>query len=282
MMKMQVGILTAPFRGDSMDTVVAFASEAGADTLEIDVRPGAQPLNVEDFDAAQAADILASVRAAGVGISALACYLNISDGDEAERATCQANLLKAVDMASANGVEIVCCTAGLPPDGMTREETIEQIAGPFFTEACAYAGDRGVKLALENWFATNIMHLEQWDLMFDTVPADNFGLNYDPSHLVWMGIDHLYAVEKFASRIFHTHGKDVEIMEHKLAYIGNQADRGWWRYVIPGYGVIDWGVYIARLRDNGFDGVISIEHEDRAFGREEGFLKGLKTLKHFT
>jgi len=279
---MQVGILTAPFANENMETIVAFAAEAGADALEIDVRPHANALNVVSFDDAQAADILASVRAADLAISSLACYVNISDADEGERATNQANLRKAIDMASANDIEIVCCIAGLPPAGMTREETIGQIAAPFFKETCAYAADKGIKLALENWFATNIMNLDQWDLIFDNVDADNFGLNYDPSHLYWMGIDYLYAVEKFASRIFHTHGKDVEIMEHKLRLIGNQADRGWWRYVIPGYGEIDWGIYIARLRDNGFDGVISIEHEDRAFGREEGFLKGIKQLRQYT
>ena len=279
---MQVGILTAPFRNETMDTVVGFASEAGFDALEIDVRPGATPLNVVDCSDDEAKARLAQVRDAGLEISSLACYVNISDGDEGKRAEFQEVLRKAVDMAAANEVGIVCCTAGLPPEGMAREQTIEQIAGPFFNEMCAYAGERGVKLALENWFATNIMHLEQWELMFATVPAENFGLNFDPSHLYWQGIDHLYAVEKFASRIFHTHGKDTEVLAHRLRVIGNQAGRGWWRYVIPGWGEIDWGVYIARLRDNGYNGVISIEHEDRAFGREEGFLKGLTHLRLFT
>ncbi|MCD6360862.1 MAG: sugar phosphate isomerase/epimerase [Armatimonadetes bacterium] len=279
---MQVGILTAPFRDETMDTVVAFASEAGFDALEIDVRPGAGPLNVAEFDEAQAADTIAGVRDAGLVISALACYVNISDADEAARAEARANLRKAIAMAAANDIDVVCCTAGLPPDGMSREETIEQVAAPFFKEVCAEAADRGIRLALENRFATNIMHLEQWDLMFDTVGADNFGLNFDPSHLYWMGIDYLWAVEKFAERIFHTHGKDTEVLAHRLRVIGNQSGRGWWRYVIPGYGEIDWGVYIARLRDNGYDGVISIEHEDRAFGREEGFLKGLRHLRQFT
>lgn len=278
---MQVGILTAPFRNETMQTVVAFASEAGFYSLEIDVRPGAGPLNV-DFEPGEAADAIASVRDAGLVVSSLACYVNISDADETTRASAQDNLRRAITMASANEIEIVCCTAGLPPAGMTREQTIEQVAAPFFRQVCAEAADAGIRLALENWFATNIMHLEQWELMFDTVGADNFGLNFDPSHLYWMGIDHLWAVEKFADRIFHTHGKDTEVRAHRLRVLGNQCPPGqWWRYVIPGYGEIDWGVYIARLRDNKYNGVISIEHEDRAFGREEGFLAGLKYLSQF-
>ena len=58
-------------------------------------------------------------------------------------------------------------------------------------------------------------------------------------------------------------------------------ESGWWRYVIPGYGVIDWGVYVARLRRAGINSVISIEHEDAALGREEGFIKGLRFLRQY-
>jgi len=100
------------------------------------------------------------------------------------------------------------------------------------------------------------------------VPDDNFGLNFDPSHLVWQGIDYLQAVEVFAKRIFHTHAKDTEIVQHKLRWLGC-LEGGWWRY------------YIARLRRNGYDGILSIEHEDSALGREEGFIKGLQHLRQF-
>lgn len=277
---MQVGLLTAPFRNESIDTIVKFATEAGFDALEIDVRPGCKHLNV-DFDEGQAADVISRVRDAGLEVSMLACYLDISDADEGQRQQYQDALSRAVEMASANEIEVVGCLAGRPPEGMSREETIEQIAGPFYNEFCPIAADRGVRLAMENWFATNIMHLAHWEQVFETVPAENFGLNFDPSHLYWQGIDYLHAMEAFADRIFHSHAKDTEVVQHKLAWLGNQAGRGWWRYCIPGYGDIDWGVYIARLRDNGYNGVLSIEHEDRALGREEGFVKGLNYLRIF-
>ncbi len=277
---MDVGILTAPFRNDPLDVVVGFAAEAGFDALEIDVRPGCRHLCV-DFDDAAAADAIAQVRDAGLRISSLACYVDISDADEQERAANQKILARAVEMASANDIDVVCCMAGKPAGEMTREETIEQIAGPFYREFAARAADLGVKLAMENWFATNICNLAQWELIFETVPAENFGLNFDPSHLMWQGIDYLEAVEVFAERIFHVHAKDTEVLAHKLAWLGNQSGRGWWRYCIPGYGEIDWGVFVARLRDNGYDNVLSIEHEDRALGREEGFIKGLGYLKIF-
>lgn len=275
---MQIGMLTARHRSDAMDVIVDFAAEAGFDTLEVDVRPGCAHLSVE-MDAAQAADIVAQVRDAGLEISQMSCFLDISDTDEQARQANQDALRKAVDLASASGVANLGCLAGKPCGDMSREETIREIAAPFYNEICPMAADKGVRFAMENWFATNIMHLGHWEQIFEAVPHDNFGLNFDPSHLYHQQIDYLRAVEVFKDKIFHSHAKDTEILAHKLAWLGNRDERSWWRYVIPGFGEIDWGVYIARLRDNGFDGTLSIEHEDRAFGREEGFEKGLRYLR---
>ncbi len=277
---MQVGLLTARHRGETMDAILEFAVEAGFDALEVDVRPGSEHLSVE-MDEGLAADIVAQVRDAGLEISQISCFVDISAADEAERAANQDALRAAVDLASANGVQNVGCLAGKPCGEMSREETIDEIAAPFYNELCPEAADKGVRFAMENWFATNIMHLGQWEHIFDAVPHDNFGLNFDPSHLFHQQIDYLQAVEVFAEKIFHTHAKDTEINAHKLAWLGNRDERSWWRYVIPGFGEIDWGVYIARLRDNGFDGALSIEHEDRAFSTEEGFAKGLNYLRVF-
>jgi sugar phosphate isomerase/epimerase len=280
MTDMQVGLLTARHRNDTMDTILDFAVEVGFDALEVDVRPGSQHLNT-DMDPGEAADIIAQVRDAGLEISQMSCFLDISDADEDARAANQETLRKTVKLASDNGVEVVGCLAGKPCAGMSREETIDEIAAPFYNDLCPEAADMGVKFAMENWFATNIMHLGQWEHIFEAVPHDNFGLNFDPSHLFHQQIDYLHAVEVFADKIFHTHAKDTEIAAHKLSWYGNRDERSWWRYVIPGFGEIDWGVYIARLRDNGFDGTLSIEHEDRAFDTEEGFEKGLNYLRVF-
>jgi len=270
-------MLTAPFAKDDLDTVVKFASEAGFAALEITCRPGCVHLDVNSYDAAKVTDAVAD---AGLQISSLACYVDITHADPEQRQANRDALRRALDACAAMKVDTLCCIAGLPPAGKSREDTIRDDASPFFNELSRDAAHHGIRLAMENWFATNIQHLGHWDLIFEVCPAENFGLNFDPSHLYWMGIDHLHAVEKFASRIFHTHAKDTEIRRHILRYRGNQ-DWNHFRYVIPGYGEIDWGAYIARLRDNGYDGVLSIEHEDRAFGREEGFIKGLRHLQQF-
>jgi len=185
-----------------------------------------------------------------------------------------------LDVCEAMGVGILCCNAGQPPAGMSKADAITQLAAPFHRMLAARAEDKGIKIALENWVATNIQHLGLWELMFHEVPAANFGLNFDPSHLVWQGIDYLHAVEVFGKRIFHTHAKDTEVVAHRVAWSGNQVD-GWWRYVIPGLGDVRWGPYIARLRSVGFNGVLSIEHEDGALGREEGFIIGARYLSQF-
>ncbi|MFP3904247.1 MAG: sugar phosphate isomerase/epimerase family protein [Armatimonadota bacterium] len=274
---MHVGILTQPFANEDIQTVVDFASEAGFASLEIACRQDSNHLDLDRDDPAEVSDI---VRSAGLHISSIACYVDVTAGDEDERRSNRDHLKKALEATAAMDLDILCCIAGRPPEGTDRKDVIRKDAAPFFNELCRDAAADGIKIGLENWFGTNIRGLDEWDLIFELCPAENFGLNYDPSHLVWMGIDHLYAVEKFADRIFHTHAKDVEINQHVLQYKGNQ-NFDHWRYVIPGFGEIDWGVYTARLRDNGYDGVLSIEHEDRAFGREEGFEAGLKYLSQF-
>lgn len=273
---MQVGMLTAPFRADDLETVVAFAAEAGFDALE--VTAGAKHCDLMGkFNAGKFKD---TIEQAELTISSLAAYVNITAADETERKNNRAMLEAALKTCGKIGVGVVCAMAGLPPAGMSREDCIREVAAPYFKKLCKKAADLGVKVALENWYATNIQHLGQWDLLFDLVPDDNFGLNFDPSHLYWQDIDHLLAVERYAARIFHTHAKDTEVVAHRKAFVGSQAP-GWWRYVIPGFGDIDWGVYCARLRRNGFNGVLSIEHEDAALGREEGFRLGLQFLRQF-
>ena len=170
--------------------------------------------------------------------------------------------------------------AGHPVPGKDKMQTIQEDVPEVLGPVVEYAATKGIKVALENWYATNLQGLAHWDKLFEVIPAENFGLNFDPSHLCWQQIDYIEAVYRFRDRIFHTHAKDTEIRDHDLRYLGNQAS-GWWRYCIPGYGRIHWGQYIAALKHSGYDGVLSIEHEDGALGREEGFIKGLAHLQQF-
>jgi sugar phosphate isomerase/epimerase len=123
--------------------------------------------------------------------------------------------------------------------------------------------------------------------MFSIVPSERFGLNLDPSHLVWLQIDYERAVRDFAARILHVHAKDMEIDLDGLYRFGSAAQgMGWQVPRLPGLGQVDWGRFIGQLYRVGYDGVVSVEHEDRAFEAtqelvERGFLIARDCLRPY-
>ena len=277
---MDIGFLTSPFRNENLDLVIDFAADNGFDALEVAATPGSRHIDPASLTLRHAKEIRAKTGKRGLRISSLACYMNITDPDPEKRRAVVDHLVLAVDAAGALGVDTVCALAGLPPPGMSRMDTIEKLVPKVYARVLRRARKKGVRIALENWTATNIRNLQEWDRIFEVVPDENFGLNFDPSHLYWQGIDPVEAVFRFSDRIFHVHAKDTEVLVHKLRYLGNQ-ERGWWRYVIPGLGDIAWGPFVGALRRIGYNNVLSIEHEDGAQGREEGFIRGRNYLKQF-
>lgn len=278
---MFVGILTAPFSKEPLEHVAAFAGEYGFGGMEVVAGPGSSHIDLSNFTQADAERVKDLMERRALVITSLAAYVNNTDADPAKRKANNDTVHKAIDAASLLGVDVVCTLAGHPVPGKTKMQTIEEDCAEVFTPLSEYAERKSIRLALENWYATNIQHLGHWERLFAVVPSKNFGLNYDPSHLLWQEIDYIHAVETFADRIFHTHAKDTAINDTKKRLVGNQADGGWWRYVIPGLGRVQWGEYLAALRANGYNGVLSVEHEDETVGREEGFLMAKKYLEQF-
>jgi sugar phosphate isomerase/epimerase len=274
---MDIGILTGPLRDWSLEQIATFAGQNGFGALEVACGPGSKTLDTSNLDSRRADEIRGILASNKVRISSLAAYSNNTPEKPEERETAARNLKLAIDTAQKLGVDVVCTLAGLPYGGRDRYKMIETDAKEFFNPILDYAGERGIKIALENWFATNIMHLGHFEAIFKTIPNSNFGLNYDPSHLLWQEIDYIHGVHAFKDRIFHTHAKDTEVDQHKKQWIGVNGD-GWWRYVIPGFGDVAWGPYIAALRKIKYDGVLSIEHEDDTFAPEAGFLAAHRNL----
>lgn len=275
---MKVGMLTAPFRNEKLETVLDFAEEASIPCLEVVAGPRSKHIDPARLTPARAAKIKEAVAERRLTISSLAYYANMTDPKA--RKAMQAHAKKTIDAAVLLEVPTVCMLAGMPAGGLSKIETIRKVAPKVFRPILTHARKKKINIALENYFATCLQGIDTFECLFETVPDDNFGLNYDPSHLVHQGCDHLLPVSMFAKRIFHTHAKDTLIDRAKRAKIGIYAD-GWWRYVIPGFGNIDWGEYIAHLRMNGYDGVLSIEHEDDTQTREEGFVRGAWHLEQF-
>jgi sugar phosphate isomerase/epimerase len=119
-------------------------------------------------------------------------------------------------------------------------------------------------------------------------------LNFDPSHLLWLGINPVEAIKPYVRRVAHAHAKDAETFPDRRNRFGSFGrlstreqdpwDMGWWRYRMPGLGQVDFAGYLRALREGGFDGVLSIEHEDPVYGGspekiDEGLCLGRDHLR---
>ncbi len=275
---MRVGMLTSPFGNESLEKVADFAKEAGIACLEVAVDPGSPQIDPTTFDAARAEAVKKMLADRGLEISSLANYDNMTEPGKTEER--QAFVRKMIDAAVLLGVPVVCLITGMPVPNMNKINTIKKVVPKVFAPILAYADEKHVKVAVENYFETCLQGIDTFECLFETVKDDNFGLNYDPSHLYHQQCNHLLPVTMFRKRIFHTHAKDTLVDVEQRARMGVYAE-GWWRYVIPGFGNINWGEYISHLRINGYDGVLSIEHEDSTFDREQGFIHGARYLGQF-
>jgi sugar phosphate isomerase/epimerase len=102
--------------------------------------------------------------------------------------------------------------------------------------------------------------------MFEAIPNENFGLNFDPSHLVWQQMDYLAAIREFAPRFHHAHAKDARMEWHKLNDVGIMAyPLQYHTPKLPGLGDVNWGKFFSVLADSGYDGPVCVEVEDRAY-----------------
>lgn len=275
---MKVGMLTAPFRDEDLDAVMQFAGDVDIQALEIMAHPGSNHIDPATMSAKQLDRIRDRAGDLDLEISALAYYTNIADPKHVKDV--QGHAKKTIDAAARLGVSTVCMLAGMPVEGMTKIDTIRKVLPKAFKPILEHARKRGVNIALENWFATCLQGIDTFEVLFEAIPDENFGLNYDPSHLYHQECDYFLPVSMFPSRIFHCHAKDTYVDRAMRARVGVYG-QGWWRYAIPGGGNIDWGQYITHLRIHGYDFVLSIEHEDGTQSREDGFYRGARYLEQF-
>jgi len=272
---MYIGLLTARFGNEkSFEEIIRWAAGAGYRGLELST----QHLDLDAVAAEGGKAVKALVAETGVRIASLAYYSVVSDRLPAE--DYQAGMRKTIAAASALGVDTVCTLSGFPIGGRSKTATIREVLPGIFAPLAEEAAAKGIRIAFENWFATNLQGLEHFAALVEALPQENIGFNFDPSHLYWQQLDYLAAVAEFKSRIFHIHAKDVAIRRDLLARTGILGS-GWWRYVIPGYGEIPWGRFICALREIGYDGIISVEHEDGTFSAEEGFTRAIGELGRY-
>ncbi|MBS7615284.1 sugar phosphate isomerase/epimerase [Candidatus Bathyarchaeota archaeon] len=273
---MFVGLLTAPINSWNFEKLASWASSNGFKGLEVSVSPALKQIDVNRVLSGAASEIKRIAAQNDVKITSLAYYsIRIL-----ENPVEQEFLEKVIDACAALDVTVACTLAGEPVKGKNKIQTLIEDFPNVFAPLVDKAKEQGIKIAMENWFETNLQGLDTFQVALESVPDKTLGLNFDPSHLMWQKIDYVEAVHKFRDRIHHTHAKDTEIIEHKLRQVG-VLGRGWWRYRIPGWGSINWTAYLTALKEVKYDYVLSIEHEDPFFSAEAGFQKAKQFLEQF-
>lgn len=268
------------FYTDYSRDIAHFAERTGFTSMELSAWPQSA-LNADEVTDERLKEIRADLDSRDIEISALGYYPNYLAADRDEAAEYKRYFRKVLQLAQRMEVPAVCTFAGMTP-GWTVEDCMTPFA-ELFTEFCAEAEDLGVRIGIENCpmlhhknrTGENLAFSpEIWRAMFEAVPSRALGLEIDPSHLVFLGIDYLQAIRDFGDRIVHFHAKDIDIDERKRGTFGFYGrafgevpgfGNGWWRFRAPGWGVIDWRQVITALTDVGYEGNLDIEHEDEVF-----------------
>jgi sugar phosphate isomerase/epimerase len=302
---MKLGLLTAPFPETPLGAVVDWSAANGFESLEIACWPratgptrryaGTSHIDVANLGEGEAHEIVYRIKDSGLTISGLGFYPNPLHPDPTHREAVIAHLKLVITAAQKMGVGLVNTFMGGDASKTVDENWEEALR--VWPDIVRFAQDHGVRLTIENcpmifsddeWpgghniaWSPRIWRriLEQW--------SGTIGLNFDPSHLVWLMIDQERFIREFGMDILHVQAKDLMIDRDGLYTRGTlSAGIGWQVPRIPGLGEVDWRVFFSALYRAGYDGDIIIEHEDRVFeGTDDlvkrGFLVARDTLRPY-
>ena len=293
---MKLGFATAILPDLGFEEVLAFAAQEGFECLEVMCWPtdatdrrryaGVTHVDVASLDDAGARAVREACERHGVTITGLGYYPNPLAPDEGESRVYVEHLGKVIDGAARLGVPVVNTFIGRDPSLPVERQwdRVERVWRPLLKRA----EEAGVKVGIENcpmlftldeWPGGKNLAVspEVWDEMFSRLDSPAVGLNFDPSHLVWQGIDIGQAIADYAHRFVHVHLKDEKVDE-ELLYRRGVLGLGWHVPKIPGLGDIDWPAFFAALKGAGWTGPVVIEVEDRTFedsleGRQEALRR---------
>jgi sugar phosphate isomerase/epimerase len=300
---MQLGFVSAILADQPLEEVLRFAADSGFQCVELLCWPrgraerryaGVTHIDVADFSAGDAAKVNELVRRHGLSISGLGYYPNPLAADLDERRTYVEHLRKVMVAAELLGVGVVNTFIGRDHTRSVEDNwpAFEQVWPPLV----AFAGERGLKVGIEN--CPMLFSLDEWPggknlafspaiwrRMFEAIPAPNFGLNYDPSHLIWQHIDPIRPIYEFRDRLFHVHAKDEKVNADAL-YAEGVLGLKWHVPKLPGLGSVAWGPVFSALTDVGYAGAVCIEVEDRAYeatlaDRQRALVQSKRYLDQF-
>jgi sugar phosphate isomerase/epimerase len=302
---MKLGLLTAPFPETPLMEVADWAAGNGFEVLEIACWPrtsgptrryaGTSHIDVANLSPAQARETADEIARKGLSISGLGFYPNPLHPDAAHREQVIGHLRHVITAAEKMDVPLVNTFMG--GDAAKTQDENWQVALEVWPDIVRFAEDHGRKLTIEN--CPMIFSRDEWPAGHNIAWSPSIwrrilerwggtvGLNYDPSHLVWLMIDQERFITEFGPHILHYQAKDLMIDRDGLYERGTlSAGMGWQVPRMPGLGDVDWGTVFRALYRVGYEGDCIIEHEDRKFeGTDElvkrGFLLARNVLRPY-
>lgn len=298
---LDLGFVSAILPNKTLDEVLDFAQKEHFACVEIMCWPstnqdtrryaGVSHIAVDQLTPAHISLLKAKIEAHPTNISALGYYPNPMDPDESQAIFYREHIKKVIRAAAALGIQNVNTFIGRD----YTKNVAYNIARfkEVWPEIIALADSLNIKIGIENcpMFFTddewpggkNLMTTPKiWDQLFDIIPSPNFGLNYDPSHMVFQMMDYLYPIYHYKEKLHHIHLKDVKVYPEKLNRVGILANPlEYHSPKIPGQGDIHWGKFISALNDVRYRGPIVIEVEDKAYeGSEEDVEKAILSARN--
>ncbi len=284
---MKLGFVSAILPECSLEEVFEIAEDIGYDCVEIMCWPkgkaerryaGVTHLDVDDYSVEGIKELQAE---SGISISGLGYYPNLLSSDQDESKVANEHLRKLMVAANSLGLSNVNTFVGRDHKKSVNENWPRFLE--VWPERIEFAETLGIKVGIENcpmlftedeWPGGKNLATSPaiWRRMFESIPSPNFGLNYDPSHLVWQGMDPITVIPEFASRMHHAHAKDARVDRMKLNNVGNLATPlEFHTPKLPGLGAVNWGEFFSVLGDSGYAGSVCVEVEDRVY---EGTIEG--------
>jgi sugar phosphate isomerase/epimerase len=281
---MKIGFVTAMFGDLDFDRVIEIAHKEQYASIEVMCWPlgkakrryaGVTHIDVNDLSQSKLEEIKKKLEEKNISISGLGYYPNPLEAEKEQSDFYTSHLKKVIDGAAQLGVSVVNTFIG-----RDHKKDLEYNKGRFkdvWPSIIKHAEKRGVKVGIENcpmfftqdeWPGGKNLAVSPsiWRWMFEEIDSPNFGLNYDPSHLVWQFMDYLKPLEEFKEKLIHVHLKDAKIDFDKLDDVGTLATPlEFHTPKLPGLGDIDWGEFFSKLTDIRYQGDVVVEVEDRAY-----------------
>lgn len=293
---MKLGFVSAILPELSLEQVLGVARDYGYTCVEVMCWPvgkaerkfaGVTHIDVNDLPDSRVEEIRQLCAESKVSLSGLGYYPNPLDPDPEVSKKAVEHLKKVIRGAKKLGLTNVNTFVGRDWTRSLDENW------PRFLKTwkplIAFAEQNGIRIGIENcpmlfsrdeWPGGKNLAVSPvvWRRMFNDIPSDYFGLNYDPSHFVLQGMDPLSPFREFRDKLFHLHAKDLQIRQDLLNEVGCFAyTKEWHRPRIPGFGDVDWAGFMGMCYEVGYDGPVCVEVEDDTFGKTlEGRKRALK------